>query len=86
MARHTPGPTLTNIPLRRACSGMNAATEWQDVLKEALQGAVVLMILESLYLTRNNVWLEEVRACDGSASTARDVTLSPHLACSRAAR
>jgi uncharacterized protein (DUF2062 family) len=42
---------------------MNAATEWQDVLKEALQGAVVLMILESLCLTtRNNVWLEEVRA------------------------
>ena len=39
--------------------GMNAATEWRDVLKEALNGALVLVVLETLYLTRNVHWLEE---------------------------
>jgi hypothetical protein len=39
--------------------GFNALSEWREVAKEALKSAAVLMILESLYLTRNVHWIEE---------------------------
>ncbi len=39
--------------------GMNAATEWRQVLLEALRAAVILAILERLCLTRNATWLEQ---------------------------
>ena len=39
--------------------GLNACTEWRDVAREALKGAIILAILETLYLTRNVHWLEE---------------------------
>ena len=39
--------------------GMNAATEWKDVVTEALKGAIILAIMERLFLTRNSAWLEE---------------------------
>jgi hypothetical protein len=39
--------------------GMGAAQEWKDVAIEAAKGVVLLMIMESLYLTPNGSWLEE---------------------------
>ena len=39
--------------------GLNAATEWREVVNEALKAALLLLVLESLYLTRNVHWLEE---------------------------
>jgi hypothetical protein len=42
--------------------GMGAATEWKEILKEALKGLIILAILERLHLTRPVNWLEEVRA------------------------
>ena len=41
--------------------GLNAATEWKDILTEAAKGAIILAILERLCLTRPTSWLE-VRA------------------------
>ena len=41
--------------------GINAAAEWKDVAIEAAKAAVILAILERLYLTSNASWLE-VRA------------------------
>ena len=38
---------------------MNQVTEWQDVAKEALKAAVVMAILERLYLSPNAQWLEQ---------------------------
>ena len=43
--------------------GINAAAEWKDVAIEAAKAAVILAILERLYLTSNASWLE-VRAVD----------------------
>jgi hypothetical protein len=46
--------------------GFNALSEWREVAKEALKGALILVILESLYLTRNVHWLEvraQMRCC-----------------------
>ena len=48
---------LTRCALRAA--GMGAAAEWQDILKEAFKGMVILAILERLHLTRPVNWLEE---------------------------
>ena len=39
--------------------GLNCATEWKQVLIEALKCAVILTVLEWLCLTRNVSWLEE---------------------------
>ena len=39
--------------------GLNCATEWKQVLVEALKCAVVLTVLEWLCLTRNVSWLED---------------------------
>ena len=39
--------------------GMNAATEWKDIVVEAVKATVILIILERLFLTRNSSWLEE---------------------------
>ena len=39
--------------------GMNAATEWKEIGREALKAAIVLAIMERLFLTRNSSWLEE---------------------------
>ena len=39
--------------------GLNAATEWKDIATEAAKAALVLFILERLFLTRNASWLEE---------------------------
>ena len=61
--------------------GLNAATEWKDIATEAAKAAVILVILERLFLTRNASWLEEHidylslcaawRACVARASRAR---------------
>ena len=40
---------------------VGAASEWQDILKEAIKGAIVLAVLERLLMTRHVNWLE-VRA------------------------
>ena len=48
---------------------MNVAVEWKDVLIEALKGAVILAILERLYVTRANSWFEDhigASACSAS--------------------
>ena len=37
---------------------MNAVTEWDDILREALKGAFVMVLMERLFLTRNSSWLE----------------------------
>ena len=39
--------------------GLNAATEWKDIFIETLKAAVILVILERLFLTRPASWLEE---------------------------
>jgi hypothetical protein len=39
--------------------GLNAATEWKDIATEAAKAAVILFVLERLFLTRNASWLEE---------------------------
>ena len=33
--------------------------EWKDVLIESLKGAVILALLERLYITRNGSWFED---------------------------
>ena len=38
--------------------GVGAAAEWQEIVKEAMQGLVILVILERMYLTRPAAWLE----------------------------
>ena len=38
--------------------GVGAATEWQDVVKEAIKGAIMLAVLERLLMTRHVNWLE----------------------------
>ena len=38
---------------------MNAATEWKDIVVEAIKATVILIILERCFLTRNSAWLEE---------------------------
>jgi hypothetical protein len=38
---------------------MNTASEWKDVVTEAMKGAILLAILERLYVTRSNTWFEE---------------------------
>ena len=44
--------------------GLNIASEWQDVLIESLKGAIILVILERLYITRCTSWFEDhVGAC-----------------------
>ena len=45
---------------------VGAASEWQDIVKEAIKGAIVLAILERLLMTRNSNWLE-VRAATTDA-------------------
>ena len=47
---------------------MNAATEWKDVLIESMKGAIILAMLERLYVTRPASWFEDhigarARAC-----------------------
>jgi len=42
-----------------APQGMNTASEWKDVVTEAMKGAIILAILERLYVTRSNSWFEE---------------------------
>ena len=46
--------------------GVGAATEWQDIVKEAIKGAIVLAVLERLHMTRHVNWLE-VRASSAAA-------------------
>jgi hypothetical protein len=38
--------------------GVSAASEWRTVAQEAAEAAVILAILERLYLTPNARWLE----------------------------
>ena len=38
---------------------MSAASEWRDILFEALRAALILAILERLCLTRHASWLED---------------------------
>ena len=49
---------LTRPP---ACAGIGAASEWQDICKEAAQALLILIILERLHLRRTVSWLEDVR-------------------------
>ena len=39
--------------------GLGCASDWRDVLKEAVQNVVVLVVLERLFLTKDESWLEE---------------------------
>ena len=39
--------------------GMNAATEWKDIVHETVKAAIIMAILERLCLTRPASWLEE---------------------------
>ena len=39
--------------------GVSAATEWRDVLREAILSILVLAVLERVHLTRRVSWLEE---------------------------
>ena len=38
--------------------GLSAATEWKDIVVEALKGVVVLVVLERLLLTNDTSWME----------------------------
>ena len=38
---------------------MNAATEWRDIVQEAAKGVIILVLMETLMLTRNSSWLED---------------------------
>ncbi len=38
--------------------GLDAARQWQDIVKETFKAAVIMLILERLCLTRNVQWLE----------------------------
>ena len=51
---------------------VGAASEWQDIVKEAIKGAIVLAVLERLLLTRHANWLE-VRASPAAARIGRAV-------------
>jgi len=53
--------------------GMNVASEWKDVLMESVKGAIILAILERLYVTRSASWFEDHI---GASDRARC-----HLAC-----
>jgi hypothetical protein len=52
---------------RRACQTLTArsldaaATEWRDILQEAAKSVLVLVVLERVFLTRHDSWLEEAR-------------------------
>ena len=46
---------MTRVSL---ADGLNAATEWKDIIREAAKGMVVLAIMETLMLTRHSSWLE----------------------------
>jgi hypothetical protein len=39
--------------------GLNAATQWRDIVVEALKGLVVLAVLERMLLTSNIGWMED---------------------------
>ena len=71
--------------------GINAAAEWKDVATEAAKAAVILAILERLFLTSNASWLEArangklltaVRALT-ALSRYRRRTISTTSACKR---
>ena len=53
--------------------GMNVASEWKDVLTESVKGAIILAILERLYVTRSASWFEDHIGASDCASC--------HLAC-----
>ncbi len=53
--------------------GIGAAAEWQDILKEAAKGLLVLAILERVHLTRPVHWLE-ARAARGRAVCRGEAT------------
>ena len=67
---------------------MNAASEWKDVVTEAMKGAIFLAILERLYITRSNSWFEEhLGVCAARISsdllqqTGRTACSDPRLLC-----
>ena len=37
---------------------MNAATEWRDIVQETAKGLIILVLRETLMLTRDSSWLE----------------------------
>ena len=37
---------------------MNAATEWRDIVQETAKGMIILVLMETLMLTRDSSWLE----------------------------
>lgn len=39
--------------------GLNSVSEWKDVFIESMKGAIVLAILERLYITRATSWFED---------------------------
>jgi hypothetical protein len=57
--RGMPGIALALSSHYRRAAGMNAATEWLSVVKEAAKGALFLMIMERLRLTPPAAWLDQ---------------------------
>jgi hypothetical protein len=49
--------------------GLNCAAEWKSVAVAALQGALLLALLECLCWTRNSSWLEARRVVACEATT-----------------
>ena len=43
--------------------GLNAATEWRDIVQEAAKGMIILVLLETLMITRDSSWLEVRLSC-----------------------
>jgi hypothetical protein len=68
---------------------MNAATEWRDILKETCKSLVVLVILERIFLTRHDTWLEvcatdaRLRAQNAAARARFLADACPGAACVR---
>ena len=71
MCAHKTCGALALLLLTPACAdGMNTAQEWKDVLIESLKGAVILAILERLYITRTASWYEDhIGAFSGASFT-----------------
>ena len=54
---------------------MNEATEWRDIVKEAAKGMLILILLETLMLTRDSSWMEVGRRACALCDCAVSLTL-----------
>ena len=58
----------------RFAAGMNMAVDWRHVVVEAMKGAVILALLERLYVTKAASWFEDhVGACACRVWSARSL-------------